>query len=155
MAGAAAMGPSGQLYGQLAVEQKPRLMDEAWGAVHNVQSEEELNAFVTTGSDIVVKLAFTWCRACKFFMPKFQKLAKIYKHTIFLTLVGNANESCKHYASKTLQVKNSPMFALYSNGRLVETWTGADPEHFVRSIEGTLPSAKGRMVEAVRASGLA
>eukprot|EP00930_Biecheleria_cincta_P012442 TRINITY_DN11622_c0_g1_i1.p1 TRINITY_DN11622_c0_g1~~TRINITY_DN11622_c0_g1_i1.p1 ORF type:complete len:416 (+),score=68.36 TRINITY_DN11622_c0_g1_i1:26-1249(+) len=106
-----------------------------------VKSESELDAIVATGSDVVVKLAFTWCRPCKAFLPKYEKFAKVYRKTIFLKIVGNENESCKHYAKEVLRAKISPMFAVYSGGKLVTTWTGANNQRFTENMEGFLPSS--------------
>ena len=39
-----------------------------------------------------------------------------------LRIVGNENESCKHYAKEVLRAKISPMFAAYCKGKLVKTW---------------------------------
>eukprot|EP00416_Gambierdiscus_australes_P015933 CAMPEP_0171056936 /NCGR_PEP_ID=MMETSP0766_2-20121228/1442_1 /TAXON_ID=439317 /ORGANISM="Gambierdiscus australes, Strain CAWD 149" /LENGTH=192 /DNA_ID=CAMNT_0011511949 /DNA_START=57 /DNA_END=635 /DNA_ORIENTATION=+ len=125
------------------------------GHISELGSEQELSELVNGGSDVIVKLSFTWCRACRFFMPTYQKLAKIYNRTVFATIVGNANTSCKRYAREVLQVEQSPTFALYSGGRLLETWAGNDAEQFVRNIERGLPTAKGRMREAVLAAGYA
>jgi len=112
------------------------------GKVTEVISEEDLNALVATGKDVVVKLAFTWCRPCKGFWPKFQKYARIYSNTIFVRIVGNANASCKQYAQQVLKAKISPMFAAYSGGRLVKTWTGANNQRFVENIEESLATAR-------------
>jgi len=110
--------------------------------VRIVHSEEELNALIAEGTDCVVKLAFTWCRPCKGFWPRYQKFARIYNKTRFVKIVGNENESCKHYARDVLKAKISPMFAAYSNGALVSTWNGANNGRFISKVEEFLPSAK-------------
>jgi len=106
-----------------------------------VHGEPELNGIIENQQDAIVELAFTWCKPCKAFQPKYEKYAKLYKNTRFLKIVGNENESCKHYARDVLHAKISPMFAVYSKGKLVSTWTGANTERFMRSIEAALPSA--------------
>jgi len=112
------------------------------GHVSMVHSETEVNAIVASGKDVVVKLAFTWCRPCKAFAPRYEKFAKVYKDTTFLKIVGNENESCKHYAKEVLRARISPMFAAYSDGKLVITWNGANNQRFVDKMEQSLPSAK-------------
>jgi len=112
------------------------------GEVTTVHGEAELDAILNTGDDVVVELAFTWCRPCKVFWPKYQRLSQQYKKTRFLRIVGNENESCKHFARDILQAKISPMFATYSKGSLVATWTGANLERFVSSLEESLPTAR-------------
>lgn len=130
---------------QRAASMPPASLDGLHGAqletVAAVHSESELDAIVATGSDVVVKLAFTWCRPCKAFLPKYEKFAKVYRKTIFLKIVGNENESCKHYAKEVLKAKISPMFAVYSGGKLVTTWTGANNQRFTDNLEQFLPSA--------------
>jgi len=110
--------------------------------VTEVHSEEDLDAILVTGADVVVKLAFTWCRPCKLFWPKFQKFARVYSKTRFVRIVGNENASCKHYAQRVLKAKISPMFATYSGGQLLKTWTGANNQRFIENIEGTLATAR-------------
>jgi len=112
------------------------------GEVTTVHGQAELDAILRTGDDVVVKLAFTWCRPCKAFWPKYQRLSQQYRRTRFVKIVGNENESCKHFAKEVLQAKISPMFAAYSEGSLVKTWTGANYDRFVNSIEALLPTAK-------------
>ncbi|CAK0842634.1 unnamed protein product [Prorocentrum cordatum] len=94
------------------------------------------------GVETVVKLAFTWCRPCKAFWPRFQKYAKIYSNTRFVKIVGNENDSCKHYARDVLKAKISPMFAVYRQGELVATWNGANNGRFIEKIEEHLASAR-------------
>lgn len=115
--------------------------DAGMEIVTSVHGMAELNAIVNSGAEVIVKLAFTWCRPCKAFWPKYQKFAKIYKKTRFLKIVGNENDSCKHYARDILKAKISPMFAVYSGGELISTWTGANNERFVSKIEEHLQSA--------------
>mmetsp|Transcript_41281 Transcript_41281/g.95014 ORF Transcript_41281/g.95014 Transcript_41281/m.95014 type:complete len:384 (+) Transcript_41281:74-1225(+) len=112
------------------------------GEVTTVHGEAELDAILRTGDDVVVELAFTWCRPCKAFWPKYQRLSQQYRWTRFVKIVGNENESCKHFAREVLQAKISPMFAAYSQGSLVKTWTGANLDRFVSSIEAFLPTAR-------------
>ncbi|CAE8621779.1 unnamed protein product [Polarella glacialis] len=119
-----------------------------------VHGEAEINEIVNSGADVVVKLAFSWCRPCKAFYPRYEKFAEIYGETQFLRIVGNENESCKHYAKDVLQAKISPMFAAYSKGQLVATWNGANILRFVENMEQNLPSARkfSKEREAVQAS---
>jgi len=115
--------------------------DSVLGHINMVHSEAELYAMIGD-EDAVVKLAFTWCRPCKAFLPRYEKFAKIYHKTRFLKIVGNENESCKHYAKEVLHAKISPMFAAYKGGKLVKTWHGANNKRFVTNMEAMLPSAK-------------
>ncbi|CAE7241329.1 unnamed protein product, partial [Symbiodinium microadriaticum] len=106
------------------VQASDEAADGMLGHITTVHSEAELDAIVASGKDVVVKLAFTWCRPCKAFLPRYEKYAKVYKDTTFLKIVGNENESCKHYAKEVLRARISPMFAVYSEGKLLTTWNG-------------------------------
>mmetsp|Transcript_47836 Transcript_47836/g.77609 ORF Transcript_47836/g.77609 Transcript_47836/m.77609 type:complete len:430 (-) Transcript_47836:19-1308(-) len=130
------------------------LRETALGSITEVHGEAEINEIVNSGADVVVKLAFSWCRPCKAFYPRYEKFAEIYGETQFLRIVGNENESCKHYAKDVLQAKISPMFAAYSKGQLVATWNGANILRFVENMEQNLPSARkfSKEREAVQAS---
>jgi len=121
--------------------------DANLGEVTTVHREAELNAIVANGADAIVKLAFTWCRPCKAFWPKYKKFARIYKNTRFVKIVGDENESCKHYARDVLKASNSPTFAVYSKGRLVEMWHGPNTAHFIENIEKHLESASALVLE--------
>mmetsp|Transcript_80484 Transcript_80484/g.209202 ORF Transcript_80484/g.209202 Transcript_80484/m.209202 type:complete len:447 (-) Transcript_80484:619-1959(-) len=121
--------------------------DAFLGEVTTVHGEAELDAIIANGADTIVMLAFTWCRPCKAFWPKYQKYAQIYKNTRFLKIVGNENESCKHYARDVLKASNSPTFAVYSKGRLVEMWHGPNTAHFIENIEKHLESASALVLE--------
>ncbi|CAE7407690.1 unnamed protein product [Symbiodinium natans] len=112
------------------------------GHITEVHSEAELDAIVASGNDVVVKLAFTWCKPCKAFAPRYEKYAKVYKETTFLKIVGNENESCKHYAKEVLRARISPMFAVYSGGKLLTSWNGANNQRFMDKMEEFLPSAR-------------
>lgn len=115
--------------------------DAGLGEITELHDEAALNTIVSSGADVVVKLAFTWCRPCKSFKPRYEKFSRLYKGTRFLRIVGNENESTKHYARDVLHAKISPMFAAYSGGKLVDTWTGANNARFIEHLEQHLPSA--------------
>mmetsp|Transcript_13012 Transcript_13012/g.35033 ORF Transcript_13012/g.35033 Transcript_13012/m.35033 type:complete len:416 (+) Transcript_13012:3-1250(+) len=116
-----------------------------------VHGEKELGAIIRNGRDTIVELAFSWCRPCKGFEPKLKKYAQIYKNTRFVKIIGNENESCKHYAKEILKAKISPMFAVYSGGKIVDTWHGANTGRFIESIERFLPSAGALAAERAAA----
>jgi thioredoxin-like negative regulator of GroEL len=124
------------------------------GNVEKISTEEEFSALHGSGEDGVVMLTFPWCKSCKLFMPAFEKLAKIYKDTQFSLICGSDNDFTKHYAREVLNVQLCPMFALYTDGKLVKTWTGDSPEEFVKNVE-QVPTAKGRMRQALIDAGYA
>lgn len=88
--------------------------DSVLGHINTVHSEAELYAMIGD-EDAVVKLAFTWCRPCKAFLPRYEKFAKIYHKTRFLKIVGNENESCKHYAKEVLHAPGLRTGLLFVN----------------------------------------
>jgi len=125
------------------------------GNVNKISTEEAFSALHGSGEDVVVMLTFPWCRTCRFFKPTFKKLARIYGGTHFNEICGGENDFTKHYAREVLNIEFSPMFALYTDGKLVKTWTGVCHEEFVKNIEQGLPTAKGRMHQALADAGYA
>merc|ERR1740123_1123546 len=125
------------------------------GNVNKISTEEAFSALHGSGEDMVVMLTFPWCKTCKFFKPTFEKLARIYEDTQFNEICGNENDFTKHYARDVLHVEFSPMFALYTDGKLVKTWTGGCHDEFVKNVEQGLPTAKGRMRQALVDAGYA
>jgi len=138
------------------VQAAPQVAHErSKGNVNKISTEEAFNALHGSGEDVVVMLTFPWCRTCKFFKPTFKKLARIYGDTHFSEICGNENDFTKHYAREVLNVEFSPMFALYTDGKLVTTWTSGCHEEFVKKVEQGLPTAKGRMRQALINAGYA
>lgn len=125
----------------------PPLLDEGLGMVIKVDSEDSLGLFKSSRTDFVVMITFSWCKACKFFMPKYKRLAKNYANMKFLTIVANENSSTEHYAKVTMDIKKCPMFALHSKGKLVKTWTGSDTNEFVKHVDYML-NTPGRKLKA-------
>jgi len=123
------------------------------GNVNKISSKEAFNTLQASGEDVVVMLTFPWCRTCKFFKPTFKKLARICGDTHFNEICGNENDFAKHYAREVLNVEFSPMFVFYTDGKLVKTWTGDSHEEFVKNVEQGLPTAKGRMRQALVDAG--
>eukprot|EP00414_Alexandrium_minutum_P006571 CAMPEP_0113818594 /NCGR_PEP_ID=MMETSP0328-20130328/318_1 /TAXON_ID=39455 /ORGANISM="Alexandrium minutum" /LENGTH=194 /DNA_ID=CAMNT_0000786529 /DNA_START=33 /DNA_END=617 /DNA_ORIENTATION=- /assembly_acc=CAM_ASM_000350 len=135
-----------QMAGPPTVHSSPKL-----GRVSTIERADELEAMIADGSDVLVKLTFPWCRPCRYFADKYQKLASIYKSTHFVRVSANRDEAMKRYAQE-LKIEQTPMFAAYSGGRLVATWTGANAERFVKSIEHALPTAEGKFTKATLAA---
>jgi len=125
------------------------------GDVGKIASEEAFSAVHGSGDDVVVMLTFPWCRTCKHFKPTFKRFAKIYGATLFTEICGNENDFTKHYAREVLNVRFSPTFALYSDGKMVKTWTGGCHEEFIKNVEQALPSATGRIHQALVDAGYA
>eukprot|EP00929_Paragymnodinium_shiwhaense_P008189 TRINITY_DN112130_c0_g1_i1.p1 TRINITY_DN112130_c0_g1~~TRINITY_DN112130_c0_g1_i1.p1 ORF type:complete len:329 (+),score=20.84 TRINITY_DN112130_c0_g1_i1:116-988(+) len=105
-------------------------------------SKEQLDLILTKEEDVIVMLAFTWCRPCKKFWAKYQKLAQIYDKTTFLKVVGDENDNNLVYARDILKVAKTPMFAAYRAGLLVDTWTGANLARFKEHLEDAFASAR-------------
>jgi len=129
------------------------VQERSKGNVNKINTAEAFGALHGSGEDVVVMITFPWCRTCKFFKPTFKKLARIYGDTKFSEICGNENDFTKHYAREVLNVEFSPMFALYTDGKLVKTWTGGCHEEFVKNVEEELPTAKGRMRQALVNAG--
>jgi len=148
--------PDGSQRRMEEVRAAPQVVHErSKGSVNRISTEEAFSALHGSGEDMVVMLTFPWCKTCKFFKPTFKKLARIYEDTQFNEICGNENDFTKHYAREVLHVEFSPMFALYTEGKLVKTWTGGCQTEFVKNVEQGLPTAKGRMLQAIVDAGYA
>lgn len=139
---------SGSAVASSLAELAPPLRDADLGVVIKVDSEEAMGLFKSSRTDFVVMITFSWCKACKVFMPKYKRLAKNYANMKFLTIVANENNSTEHYAKVSMSIKKCPMFALHSKGKLVKTWTGTDTNEFVKHVDYML-NTPGRKLKAL------
>jgi len=116
---------------------KPELQSAVhapFGQITRIRSEEDLEMLVATGDTILVQLAFTWCKPCKKFAAAYERLSATYSTVRFLKIYGNDNESTKHYGKEVIKAKTSPMFLLYKQGKMVESWSGINENAFVQNL---------------------
>lgn len=102
-----------------------------FGEVEIVDSEEALDAVLReTPGLVVLECAFTWCRPCKGFDPKYKRFAGYYRRVRFLKVFGNENSSTKHLVKERLGVKASPNFYFFRDGKVVGEKRGANEDKF-------------------------
>jgi len=83
------------------------------------------------GQLIVLEVAFTFCRSCKAFWPKFKRLADEFKTVRFVQLVGNGTVGSMELCTKDLGVKKSPAFFIFRRGgEKLANWTGTNIQIF-------------------------
>jgi thioredoxin 1 len=77
--------------------------------------KEQLNAH----EKIVVKYYADWCGSCKLFAPKFKRLSddERFKDIVFLDVNAEKNPEARREG----EVKNLPTFAVFKNGKLLES----------------------------------
>ena len=102
-----------------------------FGEVEVIDSEEGLDAILAeTLGLVVLECAFTWCRPCMGFDPKYKRFAGYYTKVRFLKVFGNENSSTKHLVKERLGVKASPNFYFFRAGELVAEKRGANEDKF-------------------------
>jgi predicted NBD/HSP70 family sugar kinase len=104
----------------------------AAGGVEQLMSEEDFDRALTdekqSGRLVCLEVGFTFCRPCKAFKPKYEKIARGMPDVRFLYMNGNENSSCVGLARDRLQVRSSPSFYFFRGGEQVHTHTGANEE---------------------------
>jgi thioredoxin 1 len=68
---------------------------------------------------VVVKFYADWCGSCKLFAPKFKRLSDDERFNSITFLDVNAEKNPE--TRRAGEVKNLPTFAIFKDGRLVET----------------------------------
>ena len=127
----------------LGTRAKRRALPE-FGKVEVVDSEEALDAVLReTPGLVVLECAFTWCRPCMGFDPKYKRFADYYRRVRFLKVFGNENSSTKHLVKERLGVKASPNFYFFRDGEVVGEKRGANEDKFRTALlSHVLPEEK-------------
>jgi Ca2+-binding EF-hand superfamily protein len=132
--------------------------------VTEVASQEDFLAIVEAESPglVVLEVAFTWCRPCKAFTPKYKKLAKHYPKLRFVKMFGNKNEETKAYVKNVLEVKSSPTFYVFrltpdnrDATQPLGQWIGAKEDTFTQQLqtylaEWEVPTAEFKISSGVK-----
>merc|ERR1712048_1002542 len=102
--------------------------------VTEVNSVADFEAIIAAESPglVVLEVAFSWCRPCKFFVKKYERLAKHYKKQRFVKIMGNLNVDTKMFVKNQLKVQATPAFFAFrvtpSHPEALDpiaAWTGA------------------------------
>ena len=95
-------------------------------------TDADFDNILSANEKVIVKYYADWCGNCRLFSPKFKRLAdnEQYKDVAFLDV--NAEQSPA--ARKTAGVTNLPFFAIFKNGKLVDTIAASKEEAVVNLL---------------------
>mmetsp|Transcript_23351 Transcript_23351/g.39303 ORF Transcript_23351/g.39303 Transcript_23351/m.39303 type:complete len:391 (-) Transcript_23351:348-1520(-) len=112
------------------------------GVVNLIHGKGEFDAIVRDlGRPLMLMIGFQWCRPCKGFARKYERLAEEFKDVTFLKVFGEENEDTKALV-KAMQVKSSPVFYLFdASGTLISEFKGANEERFRTNVQQFLTNA--------------
>lgn len=101
--------------------------------------DSEFEDILKETRNIVVKYYATWCGTCRLFSPKFRRMSEEeqYKDIKFLDI--NAEEN--PIARKMAHVENLPQFAVFKDGKLLESESTSKESRVRELIDGLLATA--------------
>jgi thioredoxin 1 len=96
-------------------------------------TDEDFKLKISESEKVVVKYHADWCDTCKIFKPKFKRLSSDvrYKGIKFLDVNFETNQE----ASKFAEPKNLPSFAIFQDGKLVESISTKKEETLVELLD--------------------
>mmetsp|Transcript_3660 Transcript_3660/g.8013 ORF Transcript_3660/g.8013 Transcript_3660/m.8013 type:complete len:599 (+) Transcript_3660:117-1913(+) len=87
------------------------------------------------GTLVLMMVTFTFCRTCKRFEPKFQRLAEAFPEVRFVKFVANGTVGAAELSNE-LGVTQAPHFFLYRRGgELLTSWQGINVEELQRNLQ--------------------
>ena len=89
-------------------------------------------------SPVILQVGFSFCRPCKRFEPKYEGYAAEHEEIRFVRMNGNENEDTIQFCKEELQVRKTPSFFIFQNGKQVLSWTGANEDAFKGNISKML-----------------
>lgn len=95
-----------------------------------ITSADEWKDIVDTVEDhlVLLEVGFTFCRPCRAFEPKYEKLALKYPDVRCVRVNGNENRSTISLCRDELKVERTPTFFFFKNGVQVHSFIGTDAE---------------------------
>jgi thioredoxin 1 len=82
---------------------------------------------------VVVKYYADWCGSCKLFAPKYKRLSGDERFQEITFLEVNAEENPE--ARKAAGINNLPSFAIFKDGKHIETVSTSKEDAFVEFLE--------------------
>ena len=103
-----------------------------------IESQEDWERLATAseGLIIVCKFTATWCKPCKEIQPLFESLSNSYDST-FARFVLVDVDVLEDVAS-TYKVLSLPTFATIKNGRVLDKYSGSNPEQLKKFIVASI-----------------
>lgn len=94
-------------------------------------TDNDFSEVLNSNQKVVVKYYADWCGSCRLFAPKFKRMSDDESFTNIAFVDVNAETSPE--ARKLAEVTNLPFFAIFKNGKLVDS-VAASKEEAVLSL---------------------
>ena len=94
-------------------------------------TDTDFNNVLSANSKVVVKYYADWCGSCRLFSPKFKRMSDDEQFADIAFIDVNAETSPQ--ARTLASVTNLPFFAVFKNGKLLDT-VAASKEEAVLSL---------------------
>eukprot|EP01125_Pyxidicula_operculata_P013475 TRINITY_DN4474_c0_g1_i1.p1 TRINITY_DN4474_c0_g1~~TRINITY_DN4474_c0_g1_i1.p1 ORF type:complete len:199 (+),score=31.84 TRINITY_DN4474_c0_g1_i1:134-730(+) len=130
----AGLHPRGAVIAQrgIAVDMQQDKTPIVKAEVHHIHSEAEYNKFKNTANKlVVVDFSATWCGPCKAIAPVYEQLAKSTPTVVFLHVDVDENRGLPD----ANDVSGIPTFKFFKNGKLLKTFSGANPQELKSTVE--------------------
>ena len=103
-----------------------------------IESQEDWEQLITISDGMIVVCKFTaaWCKPCKAIQPLFESLSTNYINTAKFIMV---DVDVLDEVASTYKVLSLPTFVALKNGRVVDKYSGSDPEQLKSFIKSSLP----------------
>ena len=99
-----------------------------------ITSSEEFREIIAESDRVVLQVGFSFCRPCKRFEPTFEEYAETTEGVKFVRMNGNENEDTIQFCKDDLQVRKTPSFFAFKNGKKLLSWTGANEDVFAENL---------------------
>ncbi|XP_068645460.1 monothiol glutaredoxin-S17-like [Aristolochia californica] len=100
------------------------------GSVRNVESKDEIDNVLREGGPVALHFWASWCEASKQMDQVFSHLAVDYPHASFFRVEAEKQPEI----SEAYSVSAVPYFALFKDGKTVDTLEGANPSSLANKV---------------------
>lgn len=104
-----------------------------------IQHREDFQAQVVDASEqqpVLVFFRATWCGPCNQIAPKFEEYSQQYGKAAFVKVDLDENEEL----GVEYKIENMPEFRLFSKGKVVSGWAGADVQKLQDELKKNVPN---------------
>lgn len=96
-------------------------------------TDDNFDQVISNNEKVVVKYYADWCGSCKLFSPKYKRLSNDERFAGISFLDVNAEKN--PVSRKVAGVSNLPHFAIFKNGKLVDSLCASKEEAIVELLE--------------------